>query len=407
MHVLDELEARGFIKQCSDLDGLRSALDAGPVTFYAGFDPTADSLHVGHLLPILMMAHLQRAGHDPLAVVGGGTGMVGDPSGKTEARKLLDEAAIRSNLEAQQAQLARFLDFEGEHAARVLDNAEWLLELEYIPFLRDIGSLFSVNRMLSAEGYRIRLERGLSFIEFNYQILQAFDFLTLYRREGCRLQLGGDDQWGNILAGLDLIRRKEQGQAYALTIPLLTTATGAKMGKTVAGAVWLDAEKFKPFDFYQYWLNVDDRDVGHFLKLYTFLPLDRIAELEALQGKDIRQAKAVLAFEVTRMVHGHDAAVVAQQGAKAMVAGEAADDLPTHSLSAEALAEEPHVAAVLADAGLTRSRGEARRLIKGGAVRIDTDRISDPHTALTPAMVPDDGVVIRVGKKRAVRVVVG
>jgi tyrosyl-tRNA synthetase len=406
MDVLDELTARGFIKQCSDIDGLRSALAAGPVTFYVGFDPTADSLHVGHLLPITIMEHLQRAGHIPIAVVGGGTGMVGDPSGKTEARMLLDEAAIAANVASLRAQLSRFLVLDEEHGTMV-DNAEWLLDLRYIPFLRDIGSCFSVNKMLTAEGYRMRLERGLSFIEFNYQLLQAYDFLILHQRYGCSLQIGGDDQWGNILAGLDLIRRKEQGAAFALTLPLLTTATGQKMGKTHTGAVWLAEERFSAFDFYQYWLNVDDRDVGRMLRLYTFVPLSRIEALEALQGAAIREAKAELAYELTRRVHGEEAAERARDGAKAMVAGEAAEDLPTHTIAVEALAAGLPVAVAMADAGLCKSRGEARRLIAGGGVRLDSDKVDDPEAVLSPAQVPDGGVVLRVGKKRAVRLIVG
>lgn len=405
MHVLDELAARGFIKQCSDLDGLRARLDAGPVVYYAGFDPTADSLHVGHLLPILLMTHLQRAGHRPIAVVGGGTGMIGDPSGKTEARMLLDEAAIAHNLACQQEQIGRFLTF-GDDAGRMVNNAEWLCSLQLIPFLRDIGSAFSVNRMLAAEGYKQRLERGLSFIEFNYQILQAYDFLVLNERYGCAVQLGGDDQWGNILAGVDLVRRRRETQVFALTLPLLTTASGQKMGKTHAGAVWLDAKRCPPFDFYQYWVNADDRDVGRFLRLYTLLPLDRIAELEALEGADVREAKAVLAFEVTALVHGRAAAEQAQQAARAMVAGAASDELPTHIVAASALDAGLRFANVLADSGLAKSVSEGRRLIAGGGVKFGADKVAD-ETATVPAALPADGLVLRVGKSKAVRVLVG
>ncbi len=403
MHVLDELQARGFIKQCSDLEALRSLMDEGPVTYYVGFDPTADSLHVGHMVQVLVMAHLQRAGHRPIAVVGGGTGMVGDPSGKTEARMLLDEAAIQANLEAQRAQLERFLDMSPGSGARMVNNAEWLLKLQYIPFLREIGSCFSVNKMLSAEGYKQRMERGLSFIEFNYQLLQAYDFLELFRRYGCRLQIGGDDQWGNILAGIDLTRRKAQNTVFALTTPLLTTATGAKMGKTSSGAVWLDAAKLSPFDFFQYWINVDDRDVARFLKLFTFLPLEEVARLEALQGKEVREAKRVLAREVTTLVHGAEASEQADVAARAMVAGRAAADLPTHAISGDPI----QLAAVISDAGLARSRGEARRLIQGGGVRIDNQKVGDVALELDPSKLPAGGVVVRVGKKRTVRVVPG
>lgn len=407
MHVLDELHARGFVKQCSDEDALRAKMDAGPITFYVGFDPTADSLHAGSLLPMLMAAHLQRAGHRAVLLAGGGTGMVGDPSGKTEARMLLDEATIEQNVEKVAAQFALALDFSDPARGVVLNNAKWLLSLNYIAFLRDIGSVFSVNRMLSAEGYKQRLERGLSFIEFNYQLLQAYDFLVLHQTEDVSLQIGGDDQWGNILAGVDLVRRKEQAQVFALTLPLLVTATGAKMGKTHSGAVWLDPARFSPFDFYQYWLNVDDRDVGRFLKLFTFLPLDEIAGLEALQGKDVRTAKAKLALEVTTLVHGAQAAKDAAEGAAAMVSGKASDDLPTHAVSAEELAAGVPIYVLLADAGLLKSRGEGRRMIKQGAVKLGGERVSDPEALVGAADVGGDGVVIRVGKKRAVRIVTG
>ncbi|MGC6493675.1 MAG: tyrosine--tRNA ligase [Myxococcota bacterium] len=405
MHVLDELTARGFIEQASDLEALRARMDDGPIVFYTGFDPTADSLHVGHLVPVLMMAHLQRAGHVPIAVVGGGTGMVGDPSGKTEARQLLDEAAIDANLQAQKGQLQRFLTIDGS-AGHMVNNGEWLLGLNYIAFLRDIGACFSVNRMLAAEGYKIRLERGLSFIEFNYQLLQAYDFLELNKRYGCQLQLGGNDQWGNILAGVDLVRRKAQTTVWGLTTPLLTTASGAKMGKTAGGAVWLSAERFKPFDFYQYWVNVDDADVGRFLKLFTFLDLATCEELGALQGADIRRAKARLAWEVTALVHGKDQADRARDGAKAMVAGAAAADLPTHTVSRAALEEGVPIYVALAEAKLTSSRSDARRMVKGGAVRMGQVKVHDAELRLTVENVPDDGLVLRVGKKRAVRLLV-
>lgn len=405
MHVLDELAARGFIKQCTDLESLRAHLDAGPVTYYAGFDPTADSLHVGNLLPMMMMAHLQRAGHLPIAVVGGGTGMVGDPSGKTEARRLLDAETIRYNMSRQRVQLERFLDLS-EGRGRLIDNGEWLLELQLIPFLRDIGACFSVNRMLTAEGYRQRLERGLSFIEFNYQILQAYDFLVLFQRFGCTLQVGGDDQWGNLLAGVDLIRRKTEGHAHALTLPLLTTATGEKMGKTHAGAVWLDGGRFSPFDMYQFWYNVDDRDVGRFLRLYTFLPLDEIGRLEELHGAELREAKRVLAWEVTRLVHGEEAAEAARKGAGAMVANDASADLPTHVVPAAQLAAGVRLANVIAEAGLAKSASDARRLLEGGGVKVGEARVDDPKAMLSADDV-GDGLVIRVGKQRAVRIIPG
>lgn len=404
MHVLDELAWRGFVKQCSDESALRAALDAGPLTFYAGFDPTASSLHVGSLLPAFMMVHLQRAGHRAIVLVGGGTGHVGDPSGKTEARQLLDPQAIATNTQAIGAQLARFLDLQDPQRGLVADNAEWLLPLNYITFLREIGSTFSVNRMLAAEGYRQRLEKGLSFLEFNYQILQAYDFLVLHQREGCRLQVGGDDQWGNILAGVDLVRRKAGAQAFALTLPLLVTATGAKMGKTHAGAVWLDAERFAPFDFYQYWLNTDDRDVGRFLRLFTFLPRAEIERLEALQGADVRTAKAALAWEVTRTVHGEAAADQARAGAQAMVSSTAGEDLPTHTLAPGAPVP---IIVILAEAGLAKSRSEARRLVEQGGVKLSGTVVTSIEATLEAASLDPAGVVLRVGKKQAIRVIAG
>ncbi|MCB9665684.1 MAG: tyrosine--tRNA ligase [Alphaproteobacteria bacterium] len=405
MALLDELHARGFVQQCSDEDALAARLAEGPVTVYAGFDPTADSLHVGHLLPLLMLAHFQRAGNRVVALMGGGTGLIGDPSFKTETRMLLDEAAVAANVAKQAAQVRRFLDVDDPARGVLADNASWLSGLQYLPFLREIGALFSVNRMLAAEGYRQRLERGLSFIEFNYQLLQAYDFLVLHERMGVDVQVGGDDQWGNILAGVDLVRRKHAHQVFALTLPLLTTASGAKMGKTVAGAVWLDADKLPVFDFYQYWVNVDDRDVGRFLRLFTFLPLDRVAALEALHGPAVREAKAVLAWEVTALVHGATAADEARAAAGAMVAGAASDDLPTHEVDRAALEAGLPLYALLADAGLVASRSEARRMLQGGGVKLGGDRVDDVEAVLTADQV-GDGLVVRVGKKRAARVVV-
>ena len=404
MDLVDTLKARGLFKQCTDEEALRELLNAGPITVYAGFDPTADSMHVGHLVPVMALAWMQRFGHRVIAVMGGGTAMVGDPSGKTELRKMISREAIEANARGMAAQMNRFLDLDGVKAIMV-DNADWLLELNYIQFLREIGRLFSVNRMLAAEAYKQRLEKGLSFIEFNYQILQAYDFLELHRRYDCRLQIGGDDQWGNILAGADLIRRCEAKKAEALTFPLITTSTGAKMGKTAKGAVWLDAKRLSPFDFYQYWINVDDKDVGRFLRLYTFLDLDVIIALESLEGAAIRQAKQRLAWELTTLVHGEREAEQAKRAAAAMVAGSADADLPTHEVDPALLVDGLKIYALLHDAGLTKSRGEGRRLIKGGAVRVNQAKIGDPETELGPDDVKSAGIVVRVGKKRAVRVV--
>lgn len=398
MDGLKTLTARGFVQQLTHNEELEKRLGEGPITYYVGVDPTADSMHVGHLLPVMAMSWLQRAGHHPIAVVGGGTAMVGDPSGKTELRKLLTREAIAQNAAALKAQLANFLEF-GAGKGRLVDNAEWLLDLNYIDFLREIGREFSVNRMLSMEAYKQRLERGLSFIEFNYQLLQSFDFLELNRRYGCELQMGGDDQWGNIVAGIDLVRRKESKQVFGLTQPLILTSTGQKMGKTAGGAVWLDPNKLKPFDYYQYWLNIPDADVGRMLKLYTFLPLEAIAELEALTGKDVRKAKAVLARTTTGLVHGEEEAAKAERGAAAMVAGAAAADMPTHTLTADA-----QLVAVLQEAGMTKSNGEGRRLIKGGGLKIDGEKVTDPELVLAVADL-GEGVVVRIGKKRALRVI--
>lgn len=397
MDALETLRSRGFVQQVTHPEELAARLASGPVTYYVGIDPTADSMHVGHLLPVMAMSWMQRAGHRPIAVVGGGTAMVGDPSGKTELRQMLTVEQIARNVVGLKAQLSRFLDF-GEGRGLLVDNADWLMPLNHIAFLRDIGSQFSVNRMLTSEAYKLRMEKGLSFIEFNYQILQAYDFLELHRRHGCELQMGGDDQWGNIVAGVDLIRRKDEGaRSFGLTFPLITTSTGAKMGKTAAGAVWLDAARLSPFDYYQYWLNVSDDDVVKLLKLYTFLPLERIDELAALSGPAVREAKRVLAHEATTLAHGADEAERAAAGAKAMVAGAAADDLPE-----VVLAGPTDVLDVLVQAGFTKSRGEGRRLVEGGGVKLGSDRLDD--IAFVFADLPADGVVLRAGKKRAVRV---
>ena len=398
MDVFEILEERGFVQQCTNLALVRDALSQGPVTFYVGIDPTGDSLHIGHLLPVMAMCWLQRAGHRPIAVMGAATAMVGDPSGKTEMRQMLSVEQIAANAQAIITQLDHLLVLDGQ-AGIMANNADWLLELNYITFLREIGRNFSVNRMLAAEAYKQRLERGLSFIEFNYQLLQAYDFLELFRRHECTLQVGGDDQWGNILAGTDLIRRMEQAEAHGLTLPLITTASGAKMGKTAQGAVWLDAAKCPVFDYFQYWINVDDRDVGRFLRLYTFLPLDRIVALEKLTGADIREAKRVLAYEATRLVHGEEEAEKAKAAAAAMVAHEATDDMPTFVLP-----NEDKLVAVLVDAALAKSRGAARRLIAQGGVRIEGEKVLDVELVLSPSELGGQGMVVRVGKKRAVRV---
>jgi len=399
-NAFDTLLERGFVAQVSDADGLRAALADRSVTLYIGFDSTATSLHAGSLVPIMAMLHMQRAGHRPIALVGSGTTMVGDPSGKTEMRQMLSEDEIRANGARIHAQSDRYLHFD-QARALALDNADWLLSLSYIPFLRDIGVHFSVNRMLAAEAYKLRLDRGLSFIEFNYQLLQAYDYLTLYRRYGCILQMGGDDQWGNILAGVDLIRRVEGATTYAVTFPLLTTASGAKMGKTAAGAIWLDAELLGPYEFYQYWVNCDDRDVERFLKLFTFLPLDEIALLTTLQDADIRRAKQILAYKVTSITHGEAAAQEAQAASQALFgAGGDLTSIPTTTISAQALASGIPLATIMADVGLATSRGEARRTIQQGGAYVNGRRVGDVDYVVSESDLAAGGILLRAGKKR-------
>jgi tyrosyl-tRNA synthetase len=357
----------------------------------------------------MAMMHLQRAGHTPVALVGGGTTMVGDPSGKTEMRQMLSEAQIRAFGDAIHAQLDRYL-FLNEGRGIAVNNADWLLPLNYIGFLREIGVHFSVNRMLAAEAYKQRLERGLSFIEFNYQLLQAYDYLTLYRRHNCVLQMGGDDQWGNILAGVDLIRRVEGAAVHAMTFPLLTTASGAKMGKTAGGAVWIDGDMLSPYDYYQYWVNCDDRDVERFLKLFTFLPLSEIKDLAALEGADLRTAKQILAFHATQITHGTQAAQEAQAAAQAAFGAAASDDaleaMPSTSLARERLAEGIPLTTLMAETELTSSRGQARRLIQQGGAYLNDQRVSDVNAVVGEADLTPDGILLRAGKKRYHRVLV-
>lgn len=407
-NVYDVLKERGFIAQVSDEQAIRHMLSGESITFYIGYDSTAASLHAGSLVPIMAMMHLQQAGHRPIAIVGGGTTMVGDPSDKTEMRQMLDEHVIRAHGRAIHGQLNRYLHFD-EGKALALDNADWLLPLNYIAFLRDIGVHFSVNRMLAAEAYKQRLERGLSFIEFNYQLLQAFDYLTLHREYGCTLQMGGDDQWGNILAGVDLIRRVEGAPVEAMTFPLLTTASGAKMGKTATGAVWLDADLLSPYDFYQYWINCDDADVERFLKMFTFLPMAEIQRMSAFQGSDIRQAKRLLAFEATRITHGEAAAREAQAAAAAVFGSASAtgdlDAMPTTVIQVDRLAAGVSPIDLFAEVGLTRSKGEARRLMQQGGMYVNDQRVETLDHMLGEADLTADGILLRAGKKKYHRVI--
>ncbi len=404
-NAFDVLKERGFVEQVSDEEGLRAALEH-PIACYIGYDPSASSFHAGNLLTIMTLAHMQRHGHRPIALVGGGTGMVGDPTGRTEMRQLLSPERIQANLEALKGQLQRYIDFS-EGRALMINNAEWLLKLNYIEFLRDIGRHFSVNRMLAAESYKARLESGLSFLEFNYQLLQAYDFLYLYQHYGCVLQMGGNDQWGNILAGVDLIRRVADGQAYALTFPLLTTSSGAKMGKTAAGAVWLDAERLPPYDYYQYWINVEDADVERFLKIYTFLPLEEIHELGKLKGAEIRKAKEVLAYEATRLTHGEEQAEAAREAARSLFGGAGAGEgVPTTALAAADLSQGLPVTELLVRVGLARSRSDARRLIEQGGAYVNERQVASIEQTVTADDLRDNRLLLRVGKKRYHRVTV-
>ena len=408
LNAFDILRERGFVAQVTDEPAVRELLGAGPVTFYIGFDPTASSLHCGSLVPIMAMAQLQRAGHKPLGLIGGGTAMVGDPSGKTEMRKMLDFDAILANGQGILGQLRRYLNLDGT-AGLSANNADWLLKLNYIDFLRDIGRYFRVNEMVRAEAYRARLEReeGLSFIEFNYQLLQGYDYLSLYERHGCLLQMGGDDQWSNILAGTDLIRRKHGKQAFCITFPLLTTARGEKMGKTANGAVWLDAERTSPYEFYQYWINTDDRDVRRFLALFTFLPMEEVDRLGAADGAALNAAKATLAFEATRLCHGEAAALEARAAAQAAFGGGGdVNASPSTTLEAGRFSEGIALVDLLVETGMVTSKGEARRLVQQGGAYVNDLAVPDIQARVGTAEIRDGAVLLRAGKKKVHRVVV-
>ncbi len=399
MHVLDMLKERGFVAQVTFEEDLYKAMEKGPVTFYLGIDPTADSLHVGHFMPIIMASHLQKAGHRPIILCGGGTAMIGDPSGKTDMRKMLTKETIANNVAAIQKQLSRFMEF-GEGKATMVNNGDWLLNLNYVDFLREIGAHFSVNRMLTAECYKRRMETGLTFLEFNYMIMQSYDFLSLFKSHGCRLQIGGDDQWSNMLGGADLIRRKEQEDAFALTCKLIMTHDGKKMGKTEKGALWLDPNRTTPYEFYQYWRNVADQDVERFLGLLTFLPMDEVRRLGALEGAEINEAKKVLAFEITKMIHGEEEATKAAEAAAALFAGgDASQNVPTFEVTAAELAEDNRITTLLASCGLCKSRGEARKMVESGAVAANEEKVTDINMAITTEMIGAEGLLLRKGKK--------
>ena len=422
INPLDYLIGRGYVQDVTNEDGLRAAFAAGPVTFYQGFDPTAESLHAGHLLGIIMLAVLQRFGHQPIALAGGGTAMVGDPTGKNSTRTVLSLEEIRDNITGILPQFAHHLDFSGGRfivdppnpPALLLNNADWLLDLRYIPFLRDIGRHFSVSEMLAAETYRNRLETGLNFVEFNYRLVQSYDFLHLFRTRDCLLQLGGSDQWGNITSGVELVRKADGDKAFGLVCPLLTTASGQKMGKTEGNSIWLDPDLLSPFDFYQYWVNCDDRDVEKLLRLYTFLPDQRIAELTTVNdAAALREAKQVLAFAVTRMCHGRDEAERARDAARRLFGGPAdsvtmLDDpnLPTTAIPAADVTVAFSVADAFVRAGLARSRGDARRTAHQGGLSIDDARVEDVDQPFAEILGERTVTLLRAGKKRFMRMVI-
>lgn len=407
MHILDELKERGILAQVTFEEDLYKAMEKEPMTFYVGIDPTADSLHIGHIVPVIFARRLQQAGHRPIILCGGGTAMVGDPSGKSELRQMLTKETIDRNIGLIKRQISPLLDF-GEGKAIMPNNADWLLHLNYVDFLRGIGVYFSVNRMLAAECYKRRLEVGLTFLEFNYMLMQAYDFLELFRRYNCRLQIGGDDQWSNILAGADLIRRKEREDAFALTNKLIMTASGQKMGKTEKGALWLDPERTSPYEFYQYWRNVPDMDVEMYIRLLTFVPMDEVKRLGALKDTEINEAKKVLAFEMTKLIHGKDEANKAIDASGALFGGRGSmDNVPTFAVDPKKLAEDSRVTTWLAECGLCKSRGEARKMVEAGAVMMNDEKVTDLDAQITPEQFGTDGLMLRKGKKSYSRLMLG
>ena len=398
MNVMDTLRERGFIKQTVFEEDLYKLLGSEKVSFYIGFDPTADSLHVGHYLAMMAMSHMQKAGHRPIVLIGGGTGMIGDPSGRTDMRNMLTAETVQHNCECFKKQMSRFFSFEGDNAAIMVNNGDWLLNLNYVDFLRDIGSLFSVNRMLTAECYKNRMEKGLTFLEFNYMLMQSYDFLVLFQKYGCVLECGGDDQWSNMLAGADLIRRKEGKDAFAMTFPLLTNSEGKKMGKTASGAVWLSAEKTSPYDFYQYWRNVEDSEVNKCMKLLTFMPLDEIEEMTAHQDERINAAKDRLAYEITKIVHGQEVADDVVRKVKAAFSGDT-ENMPSQQIPTGMT----KVVDILAEVKFAPSKSEARRLIQGGAVSVDGVKVADVAAEVTDSQIAN-GFILYKGKKNRLKV---
>ena len=429
MTVFEELKARGLLAQLTDEEEIKELINNGKATFYIGFDPTADSLHVGHFMALCLMKRLQMAGNKPIALIGGGTGMIGDPSGRSDLRTMMTKETIAHNCECFKKQMSRFIDFgedmeagssadgadgnsaEEKHSkALMVNNADWLMDLNYIEFIRDIGVHFSVNRMLTAECYKQRMEKGLSFLEFNYMIMQSYDFLKLYENYGCNMQFGGDDQWSNMLGGTELIRRKLGKDAYAMTITLLLNSEGKKMGKTQKGAVWLDPNKTSPFEFYQYWRNVADADVLKCMRMLTFLPIEQIDEMDKWEGSQLNQAKEILAFELTKLVHGEEEAQAAQESARKIFSGnlfcgEGGADMPTATLTEEDFTDGTiDILGILVKSGLTTSRSEARRAVEQGGVAVNNEKISDIKTMYHPEQLAGNGIVVRRGKKNYKRV---
>ena len=406
MQIYEELVARGLIAQVTNEEEIRKMVNEGKAVFYIGFDPTADSLHVGHFMALCLMKRLQMAGNKPIALIGGGTGMVGDPSGRTDMRKMMTPEIIQHNCDCFKKQMSRFIDFS-DGKALMVNNAEWLMNLNYIEFLREVGPHFSVNNMLRAECYKQRMEKGLSFLEFNYMLMQSYDFYELFQRYGCNMQFGGDDQWSNMLGGTELIRRKLGKDAHAMTITLLLNSEGKKMGKTQSGAVWLDPEKTSPFDFYQYWRNVGDADVLKCLRMLTFLPLEQIDEMDKWEGSQLNKAKEILAFELTKLVHGEEEATKAQEGARALFAGGAnTDNMPTCELSEEDFADDNiDILTVLTKSGLAASRSEARRNVEQGGVSVDGTQIKDIKAVFAKDQFAGNGVVVKRGKKNFKKVI--
>ena len=407
MGIYEELQARGLLAQLTDAEEIRDLINNGKATFYIGFDPTADSLHVGHFMALCLMKRLQEAGNKPIALIGGGTAMIGDPSGRTDMRSMMTKETIEHNCECFKKQMSRFIDFS-DGKALMVNNADWLLDLNYVAFIREVGACFSVNNMLRAECYKQRMEKGLSFLEFNYMIMQSYDFLELYKRYGCNMQFGGDDQWSNMLGGTDLIRRKLSKDAYAMTITLLMNSEGKKMGKTQKGAVWLDPDKTTPFEFYQYWRNVDDADVLKCMRMLTFLPLEKIDEMDQWEGSQLNEAKEILAYELTNLVHGEEEAQKAKEASRALFAGGGSlENMPTVTPSETDFKEGSiDILGILVAAGLAASRSEARRAVEQGGVSVKGEKVSDVKTAYTREDIADQEFIVKKGKKSFKKILV-